>query len=219
MAWTPPPKRYGTPPRIRPLAPRRTISRKRRCSTGPIWRRKSDGKQATRPDRRNASRGASRRAWPVAALAVGHQPLPWLPHSCWRLARVLSHLMPPAGQGGRLIHPVIARAIIVGVFFEKECLPRRALRWRSDRIRPEPLCPPRGVIAPARFILHRTRMDATTGTGVSGAPHSPFKCDPNRENRPASTRWLTPRRAGVVHVCGQTQIETASLRSAVSRWL
>jgi len=72
--------------------------------------------------------------------------------------------MPPAGQGGRLIHLVIARAIIVGVFFEKECLPRRALRWRSDRIRPEPLLTPRGVIAPARFILHRTRMDATTSS-------------------------------------------------------
>jgi len=28
-----------------------------------------------------------------------------------------------------------------------------------------------------------------------------FKCNPNRENRPASTRWVTPRRAGVVHVC------------------
>jgi outer membrane immunogenic protein len=37
--------------------------------------------------------------------------------------------------------------------------------------------------------------------GVSGALHSPFKCNPNRENRPPSTRWLTPRRAEVVHVC------------------
>ena len=103
MAWTPRPKRYGTPPRIRPPAPCRTMSRKRRCSTGPIWRRKSDGKEAT-PDRRNANRGASGRAWPVGALAIGHQPLPCLPHSCWGLVRVLSHLMEPADQGGSLIH-------------------------------------------------------------------------------------------------------------------
>src|SRR6267142_2342302 len=98
MAWTPRPKRYGTPPRIRPLAPRRTMSKKRRCSTGPVWRRKSDGKETTRPDRRNANRGASGRAWPVGALAIGHQPLPCLPHSCWGLVRVLSHLM---GRPGR----------------------------------------------------------------------------------------------------------------------
>jgi hypothetical protein len=48
-------------------------------------------------------------------------------------------------------------------------------------------------------------------TGVSGAPHSPFKCDPNREKRPTSTRWLMPRRAGVVHVCIKMEIATAAL--------
>src|SRR5882762_1348166 len=42
--------------------------------------------------------------------------------------------------------------------------------------------------------------------GVSGAPHSPFKCDPNRENRPTSSNWPMPRRAGVVHVCIQMEI-------------
>ena len=42
--------------------------------------------------------------WPVGALAIGHQPLPCLPHSCWGLVRVLSHLMEPADQGGSLIH-------------------------------------------------------------------------------------------------------------------
>jgi len=42
--------------------------------------------------------------------------------------------------------------------------------------------------------------------GVSGAPHSPFKCDLNRENRPTSFDWPMPRRAGVVHVCIEMEI-------------
>jgi hypothetical protein len=42
--------------------------------------------------------------------------------------------------------------------------------------------------------------------GVSGAPHSPFKCDPNRENRLTSSDWPMPRRAGVVHLCIQMEI-------------
>jgi hypothetical protein len=42
--------------------------------------------------------------------------------------------------------------------------------------------------------------------GVSGAPHSPFKCDPNRENRLTSTDWPMPQRAGVVQVCIQVEI-------------
>jgi hypothetical protein len=83
--------------------------------------------------------------------------------------------MEPADQGGRLIHPCHARAIVVGVFFEKECLPRRAFRWRSDRIRPEPLLAPRGVIAPARFILHRARMDATTQQSPAAKPVCPAR--------------------------------------------
>src|SRR6266536_1943363 len=69
------------------------------------------------------------------------------------------------------------------------------------------------TMSTACFVMEILPAKPGCEAGVSGAPHSPFKCDPNRENRPASTRWLTPRRAGVVHVCGQTQIETASLRS------
>jgi uncharacterized Zn-binding protein involved in type VI secretion len=70
-----------------------------------------------------------------------------------------------------------------------------------------------------RVLRHGNDCRPGCEAGVSGAPHSPFKCDPNRENRPASTRRLTPRRAGVVHVCIRMEIETASLRSQVSRRL
>jgi opacity protein-like surface antigen len=50
------------------------------------------------------------------------------------------------------------------------------------------------------------RQSPAVNTSVSGAPHSPFKCDPNRENRLTSTDWPMPRRAGVVHVCIQIEI-------------
>ena len=42
MGWTPRPKPCGTPPKIRHLVPRRTISRKRRSLTGLVSRRKSE---------------------------------------------------------------------------------------------------------------------------------------------------------------------------------
>src|SRR5450631_4098428 len=96
--WTPRPRRYGTPPKIRPLALRRMISRKRRCLTGPVWRRESDGQETTRRDCRNHHRAASGRPRLVGAFAVGGQPLPCRPHFWWRLVRVLSHPMEPAGQ-------------------------------------------------------------------------------------------------------------------------
>jgi hypothetical protein len=78
-------------------------------------------------------------------------------------------------------------------------LPRRPDRQRQRK--PVPSC----KIVTAGYP-GRHRIDATTSSskpgreaGVSGAPHSPLKCDPNRENRPTSTRQLTP--GARVHVC------------------
>jgi hypothetical protein len=113
-------RHYGTPPRIRRPGQNPTMPKRYPSLTGLAKRRKSNGKERTRPDHRNSDRSSASRARPVRASAVGHQHQPRRidPWRC--LVCVLPNLT--------------GRRLCTGAKRLVDQTERSSISWSSDRV-------------------------------------------------------------------------------------